>query len=91
MADISGIKCDTPKCEWKDMSVKREEYPAYLNKPCPDCGGNLLTEADYNFILALEKAERISDRLLGWIPGKRRRYRYELNGTGKATVTKETK
>ena len=30
------------------MSVRFEDYPAYLNKPCPKCGQNLLTEHDYN-------------------------------------------
>lgn len=87
MAEIHGIKCDTPGCGWKDMSVKREEYPAYVNRPCPLCAGNLLTEADYNLVLALEKAEVITQKLFGWLPIKKKLYRYELNGSGKAIVT----
>ena len=26
-----GIKCDNPNCDYKDMSVRFEDYPAYLN------------------------------------------------------------
>ncbi len=44
---ISGIKCDNPKCNYTDPLVKYEEYPEYVNKPCPECGSNLLTEQDY--------------------------------------------
>lgn len=43
----SGIKCDTPNCGWRDDSVKHEDYLQWVNKPCPKCGGNLLTEEDY--------------------------------------------
>lgn len=48
---IHSIKCD--HCSWRDDTVPFEEYPSYLNKPCPHCGANLLTEKDYN------KAKRI--------------------------------
>jgi hypothetical protein len=39
---ISGINCD--HCEYKNDDVAFEEYPSWLNKPCPDCGATLLTE-----------------------------------------------
>ena len=45
---VSGIKCDNPKCDYRDDSVKAEDYPGWINKPCPKCGENLLTEEDYN-------------------------------------------
>lgn len=48
-----GIKCDA--CDYKDMSVKREDYDLWLNKPCPACGANLLTEADYDKLIEMEK------------------------------------
>lgn len=44
---IGGIKCDNPNCDFVDMSVKFENYDKWLNKPCPKCGENLLTEEDY--------------------------------------------
>jgi len=43
--NISGIKCD--HCHFADMTTKFEDYPKFINKPCPLCGHNLLTESDY--------------------------------------------
>ena len=48
--NIGGIKCDNPKCDYIDQSVELEDYPNWLNKPCPKCGSNLLTQADYDKI-----------------------------------------
>lgn len=45
---IHGIKCDNPDCNFKDMAVKFEDYEEYVNKPCPLCGENLLTQQDYD-------------------------------------------
>lgn len=41
---ISGIKCDRKGCGYADMTVQFEDYPKWLNKPCPSCGDTLLTE-----------------------------------------------
>jgi len=35
------------------MEIKLEDYPQYLDKPCPQCGANLLTEADLNATQAM--------------------------------------
>jgi len=43
---IKGIKCD--HCDFINMEVLVEEYPEWLNKPCPICGENLLTQDDYD-------------------------------------------
>ena len=56
--NIGGIKCDNPNCDFMDMSVKVEDYDKWLNRPCPKCGENLLTDDDYRnvrFLLAIEK------------------------------------
>lgn len=45
--NIRGLKCDNPKCDYMDMTIKVEEYETYLNAKCPKCGEILLTEADY--------------------------------------------
>lgn len=42
----SGIKCDNTNCDYK-IDVNYSEYINYVNKPCPLCGENLLTEKDY--------------------------------------------
>ena len=44
---ISGIKCDNTLCDYRDDSVSVESYPQWINKPCPKCGENLLTEEDF--------------------------------------------
>jgi hypothetical protein len=50
---ISGLKCDVEGCGYTDDDAKFEDYPKYLNKPCPKCGANLLTEADLKATQAL--------------------------------------
>jgi hypothetical protein len=47
---ISGIKCDNPECNYRHDEVALNEYGEWLDRPCPDCGDNLLTEADYNTV-----------------------------------------
>jgi len=60
-ATIMGIKCDNKYCEFADMSVKVEDYHLWLNKPCPNCGENLLTQADYDLVkFQLDTAERLN-------------------------------
>lgn len=44
--NVFGIKCDNPECDYQDMTVKYEDYSRLLNKPCPKCGDNLLTQED---------------------------------------------
>lgn len=42
-----NIKCDNSSCDYVVNNVKWEDTESYLNKPCPKCGENLLTEEDY--------------------------------------------
>lgn len=46
-ASSMGIKCDNEDCGWYDWSVTQDQYPDYVDKPCPCCGDNLLTREDY--------------------------------------------
>jgi hypothetical protein len=43
----TGLKCDSPTCDWKDESIKHEDFINWVNKPCPICKENLLTEEDF--------------------------------------------
>lgn len=53
-----GLKCDNPSCDWVDATVKDESLSDWINKPCPKCGENVLTERDYmNAKLLLAAAE----------------------------------
>lgn len=45
-----GLKCDNPSCDFVDMSITIEDYDNWVNKPCPKCGANLLTEEDYDAV-----------------------------------------
>lgn len=49
--EITGIKCDNAQCDYRDDSVKFDEYPQWVNKPCPECGENLLTQENYDACL----------------------------------------
>lgn len=54
--NMSGLKCDNPKCDYVDMSIDFKDYEKWVNVKCPKCGEILLTEADYNntkFLLAI--------------------------------------
>lgn len=46
-ASSMGIKCDNEGCGWFDWSVTQDQYPNYVDKPCPCCKSNLLTREDY--------------------------------------------
>ena len=52
---ITGIKCDTPHCNYKDDTIQFEDYPNWVNKPCPLCGRNLLTQSEYEQSIKLIK------------------------------------
>lgn len=43
----NGLKCDNPQCDWKDATIGFDTYKECINKPCPKCGQNVLTEEDY--------------------------------------------
>lgn len=46
-----GIKCDY--CDWNDPHVHFRNYAFWHNRPCPKCGYNLLTDADYKAVKRL--------------------------------------
>ena len=49
----SGLKCDNETCDYEDPTAKVEEYKDYIDKPCPKCGENLLTQEDYDNTMAV--------------------------------------
>ncbi len=54
--DVHGLKCDNPGCNWNDMSISFDEYPSYVNHPCPECGENILKEDDYQQLVQMKQA-----------------------------------
>lgn len=60
--NVSGIKCDA--CPYEDKTVRADTYEKWVNRPCPDCGENLLTEKDYKTVLRIQKIVRVVNRIL---------------------------
>lgn len=88
---IGGIKCDF--CTWFDMDVPYEKYPEYINKPCPYCGSNLLTEEDYvNCQTLVAYAEAMNEKKLpNKCKAKDRYMHVEMNGTGNMELIEMSK
>lgn len=49
-----GIQCDNSDCDYT-ISVNVEDYKDWVNKPCPKCGENLLTQEDFDMNLKVFK------------------------------------
>lgn len=60
---IKGIKCDS--CDFKDETVKIGDFDNWLDKPCPKCGANLLTQEDLESTKALVM---LTNMLNGFLP-----------------------
>ena len=48
---ITGLKCD--HCDWADMSILFSDYEQNINRPCPNCGGPILTQEEYDDCVAM--------------------------------------
>jgi hypothetical protein len=63
----SLIVCDNPECGYKvsggDFYADIKEY---VNKPCPECGENLLTEQDYKDSVVIQKMVRWLNKWFSW-------------------------
>lgn len=47
---VRGIACDHPRCDYADPTVELEDFPEWINRPCPKCGTNLLTQEDFETV-----------------------------------------
>lgn len=91
-AFVSGIKCDAKGCnytdEFGDWGSTPEAIMAtadkYLNTPCPLCGANLLTQADYNAVSRLVDLSKTINDIFGEVPDEAERVKVclSLNGSG---------
>lgn len=80
--EIKGIKCDY--CDYKNEDVRFENYHEWLNKPCPKCGNNLLTQEDLD---SVTKFKKIVDTFNNILPKssegeKKAVFDLKMNGTG---------
>lgn len=81
---VMGLKCDNPTCNYRDDTVKFEDYPILVNKPCPDCGSNLLTQADLDTCLKMRETADLMNRLFGDQPEENQtiRFKIDMDGSG---------
>lgn len=93
---IKGIKCDNPNCEFRNDNVEFMEYKDWLNKPCPMCGANLLTQKDLNATKRLIKLSNFFNKLMK--PFMRQaqdtkmiNVAVEMNGTGEVNFKLQDK
>jgi hypothetical protein len=85
--NIRGIKCDNQECDFMQNGVEYKDYPAWLNKPCPKCGANLLTQEDLDavkiLIQAVDLINFVTKPLLPDTESIRPvKFTAEMNGTG---------
>ena len=59
------ITCDN--CDFKIKNTPNHEISQYLNKPCPICNKNLLTEKDYNKYMILMNYLNWVNKWFSWI------------------------
>lgn len=88
--DMHGIKCDNKSCDYEDKEVKSTDYLSYLNKPCPKCGSNLLTQADYDAFLKMKRilnhpVIRVINKIGLLFGGKAKTLEVEMNGSGQVS------
>jgi len=93
---VTGLKCDVEGCDFKDMSIPTSDYKKWINVPCPNCGGNLLTLKDYNLTRTMKIIVNIANvvylpiHLVRYLLSSKYRERsklqwiqhLEMNGTG---------
>lgn len=48
------IVCDNPACSFH-QEIEYDEIESWVDKPCPECGINLLTREDYDGTKAAQK------------------------------------
>lgn len=64
------IICDNPKCDYKikndsgDININISEF---INKPCPNCRENLLTEKDNDDFNIFIKIINNINKYFGWL------------------------
>ena len=54
IVEEQGLQCDNPKCDWTDATICMKNMHEWINRPCPKCGENVLTEHDYNLAKNLD-------------------------------------
>lgn len=71
LSQENHIVCDNPNCDYvvknKTKEFDNKYIQQYINKPCPECGENLLTYDDYKKGIVFIRITRIINFLFSWI------------------------
>lgn len=62
-----ALKCDNPTCDYTLDNTSAFDDTQWINKPCPKCGENLLTEEDYINYKRMMKAVKWINKWFSWI------------------------
>lgn len=57
------IKCNNINCDYVHTDIKIEDFHRWVNKLCPKCGNNLLTENDYNDAKYLTQIAKLANSI----------------------------
>jgi hypothetical protein len=88
---IGSIKCDY--CDYRDDNVPTKDYHLWLNRACPKCSANLLTQRDFDLGNKIEQITWWINLLFGWIgwfiKSDRTFIKTEMNENGSIVITDE--
>lgn len=87
--EVFGLTCDKPGCDYQD-DTPSSEYKSCINKPCPKCGSSLLTQADYDAVLKMQKIAdskiiKFFERIAIFFGSKEVTKKAIMDGSGKVT------
>ena len=83
---ITGIKCDTPGCDYREDDVPMEDYEEWLDRECPLCGANLLTQDDLNTVKLMSAMVAIANKIDTPTDEPIVEMKAEMNGTGQVNI-----
>lgn len=91
--NIRGLKCDAKGCNYINTEIPADEYDSWLNKPCPLCGANLLTEEDLIATKFLMQMVKLTNSIYPAPEKDEPLYQgsFKMNGTGLAGMSVEIK
>ena len=84
--DIKGIKCENKKCDYDEPNVSAEGYGEWLDKPCPKCGANLLTRADYKTVASMIKIVNVLNKFLPKVKGDKEMVTIPIDMDGSGSI-----
>jgi len=82
---VLGLKCDAEGCDYFNEKVTVDDYELWVNAPCPECGANLLSEADYELTKTISEFSDAINEIFppGSFPDEpRASFTLEMDGSG---------